>query len=748
MTASDLAQRLRGLFAEELDEQLRAGNQHLLALEQRPTDSEELRSLFRVMHTLKGAARAAGFPELERECHVLEAILAAARDRSRPLAQDEVETLFAGLDRLTAAGAELRGASASARPATAAEPLQAEPSETESTESSESVAPVVPAPASSPTPLSGPVVHAARGEPIAADGGPESSIRVAQDRVNELFAISNRLLVVSATVEAQPDQIEQIADDAARAATAWRRLRRALPVSASDTAIAREIDAIDSLLDSLRKSSANLLGGAMRTGRDLGRLSGEVSRAARGLRMRPFTDVLADLPRLVRDVAAATGKEVALETSGETVQADRAVLARLHEGIVHLVRNAIDHGIESPAIRRAAGKPAQGVVRVGASLIGDRIVVTVEDDGAGMDVAAMRRKLTERGETVASDDRAVVRRLFLGGVSTREAATAISGRGVGLDAVRAVAERVRGGVDVTWTAGRGTVFTIEAPLTLATVRAVLTRVGATRIAVPAAFVERMLRVKPETLHIVEGRLSVETGGAPAPVASLAAILGPPIVDRPPEGVVSLLLLRVGARRVALRVDELIEEVEVVVRPIRAHGRVAVQHISGAAMLASGAVALVLNPTAAIATALGLPPDVTPLAPRAAARASRKRVLVVDDSITTRTLEASVLEAAGYDVTTAVDGADAWRVLQERGADLVVSDVEMPRMDGLGLTETIRASQRFRALPVILVTALETPEHRARGMEVGADAYLGKSSFEQDALLTTVRDLLGQARGVS
>ncbi|HEX4353250.1 MAG TPA: ATP-binding protein, partial [Polyangiales bacterium] len=677
MTQSELALRLRALFAEELEEQLLAGNEHLLALEQQPSDAEQLRSLFRVMHTLKGAARAAGFPELERECHVLESTLASARDRSRPLSSDEVKALFEGLDRLAVAGASLRGAQAAGAASIAEVSTRDEAGHV------------------SPTPVVVPIVQAPSIEAVVSDPPQDTSIRVAQDRVDELFTISNRLLVLSAAVEAQPDEVERLADESMRASTAWRRLRRALPVHTADSPIAREIDAMDALLESVRKSSASLLGGSLRTGRDLGRLSREVSRAARELRMRPFGDVVGDLPRLVRDVAATTGKEVALEMSGETVQADRAVLARLHEGIVHLVRNAIDHGIEIPSARVAAGKPSQGVVRVGASLIGDRIVVTVEDDGAGMDVAAMRRKIAERGEAVPTDDRAVVRRLFLGGVSTRASATAISGRGVGLDAVRAVAERVRGGVDVSWVAGRGTVFTIEAPLTLATVRAVLTRVAATRIAIPAAFVERMFRVKPESLHVVEGRLAVATGDAPAPIVSLAVILGPPLIDRPPDGAVSLLVLRVGARRIALRVDELLEEIEVVVRPVRAHGRVAVQHISGAAMLPNGTVALVLNPTAAIATALGLPPDVTPIGLRVEKSAKRKRVLVVDDSITTRTLEASVLEAAGYEVATAFDGADAWRLLQERGADLVVSDVEMPRMDGLALTETMRSSTRFR-----------------------------------------------------
>jgi two-component system chemotaxis sensor kinase CheA len=204
----------------------------------------------------------------------------------------------------------------------------------------------------------------------------------------------------------------------------------------------------------------------------------------------------------------------------------------------------------------------------------------------------------------------------------------------------------------------------------------------------------------------------------------------------------MLVLHVGDRRAALRVDELLEEAEVVVRPIHAYGSIPAPHVSGAALLPSGAIALVVNVTAVVASALGLPMDSAAISAPASAALARRRVLVVDDSITTRTLESSVLEAAGYHVITAVDGADGWRRLQEEGADLVVSDVEMPRMDGLQLCEAIRGSPRFKQLPVILVTALEKPEHRARGLEVGADAYLGKSSFEQEGLLTTVRDLLG------
>jgi two-component system chemotaxis sensor kinase CheA len=539
-----------------------------------------------------------------------------------------------------------------------------------------------------------------------------------------------------------PREFDVLFEEAARATAAWHRVKRMLPSHDVSPALSRDIAAFEDALTIVRRNSSALLGSSVRTARDLDRVANDVTRGVRELRMRPFADAVADIPRAVRDVAAATSKQVRLEIEGETVQADRAVLAQIHEALLHLVRNAVDHGIEPPAVRRARGKEPEGVVRIAAALIGDRIAATVTDDGAGLDIPSIRRRLAERGVSVPDGDRALARQLFFGGLSTRDTATAISGRGVGLDAVRAAADRIRGGVDVDWTPGKGTTFTIDAPLTLATVRVILARVGDVHVAIPTAFVTRLVRARREELVVVDGRLAVVTGGAPSFVVGIAAILGPPLADRPPEGAVPLVIVRAGARRVALRVDELLEETEVVVRPIRAHGRASVPHISGAAMLASGVVTLVLNVTAAAATALGIGGESPAFAEPREKETVRRRVLVVDDSITTRTLEASVLEAAGYDVLTAADGSDGWRLLQERGADLVVSDVEMPRMDGIQLTQAMRASARFRDTPIILITALESAEHRSRGLEVGADAYLGKSSFEQEGLLNTVRELIG------
>jgi len=704
MTQPDIGARLRAMFSEELDDQLRVANASLIALEKSPSNADELRSLFRVMHTLKGAARAAALPSIEQLCHRLEALLAPARDAGRALTADELSTLFSGVDRLSAEAIDLRGTD----------------------------------------------VTVDESEPAVPDQPPEfprdAAIRIGQDRVNELFGVTNRLVTAVARAETQPEAIETLHETANRAANLWRRIRHELDErSETERSVSRDVAALDDALAAIRRASVSLLGESLQSQRDLQRLATEASLGVRALRLRPFADATEDLPRLVRDVAAATGKDVRIETHGEDVQADRVVLAQLRDALLHLVRNAIDHGIEKPDVRKARGKPRQGLIDVSAGLIGDRIVVTVRDDGSGIDVSSIRRQLAARGEPIPPDDRSVARRLFLGGVSTRGTATDISGRGVGLDAVRAAADAVRGSVEVDWTTGVGTTFTLEAPLTMATVRTVLARVGNMTVAVPSAYVERLMRVSSESLRTVDGRVAVETGGAPAFVASVAGVLGPPLIDRPIDGPTQLALVRVGDRRVALRVDEMLEEDEVVVRPIRAHGREAIPHVSGAALLPQGSVALVLNVTSVVASALGGTGASASVAERREVAEKRKRVLVVDDSITTRTLEASVLEAAGYEIATAVDGSDAWRVLQERGADLVVSDVEMPRMDGLQLCEAMRASQRFRNVPVVLVTALETPEHRARGLEVGADAYLAKSSFDQEGLLTTIRDLLGAPR---
>jgi two-component system chemotaxis sensor kinase CheA len=728
MNKDQLAARLLVTFLAELDEQVRDMNADLLALEAQPGDGERLRSLFRVAHTLKGAASAAAVPPVEQACHALETLLAEARDGRLTLGPEEFTLLFAAADALGDAGRRLQaGQDLAGSPIIALrEQLKRWKPGTH--------APAPPISMPAPTPMPPRPVERADGQ-----------VRVEAEKLDALLAASGRLLMTGGRVTSRPAELQALHDRATRWADDWRRtgrqLRLALERSGAPSSMIQAVNQMDEGLRHLLHDTGRLATDTREDVRLLAQATGEVADRVRRLRMRPFAETCEALPRVVRDLASSSGKEIELEIQAGEVTVDRAVSDGLREALLHLVRNAADHGIELPAERERNGKPRRGKVSITAALGGGRLEVIVADDGAGLDVAALRTQLGQLGLPVPRDDQALVRTLFEGGLSSRTEATSVSGRGVGLDVVRAAVGRIRGSVSVAWMAGRGSVFTIECPPTLATIRALLVSASSQTFAFPTTHVERLLRVPPEQIKHAQGRDVIVTSGTPVPLIALARLL-PPLTERPAAGPLAVVMLRAGEQRVALVVDELLAEQEVVLRPV-ARGRAALPHVSGAAILGTGRVALVLDPATILAAGLGVGPGrgVTLAAAKPGAPA-KKRILVVDDSITTRTLEQSILEATGYDVLTAVDGTDAWKVLQEKSIDLVVADIEMPRMDGFQLCEAIRGSKRSAQLPVVLVTALETPEHRARGLEAGADAYLGKSSFDQQNLLDSIRQLLG------
>jgi two-component system chemotaxis sensor kinase CheA len=569
-------------------------------------------------------------------------------------------------------------------------------------------------------------------------------VRVPGARLDELLAASGQLLVTDSRMRARPAELEAFHEQVTRRAAEWgpvsRQLRLALERSGASPGLIATVNRMSDDLRRLAQEAGRLAANISADARALSQVTDDVAARVRRLRMRPFSEACEMLPRVVRDVAAATGKDVDLTLSGVDVEVDRAVLDGLREALLHLVRNAVDHGIEAPGVRKGAGKPARGVVTVGAALRGERVHVTVADDGAGLDLGAVRARLARGGQSAPAEDRDLIRAMLQGGVSTRAEVTAISGRGVGLDAARAAIERLRGSLDVSWATGQGTTFTLECPPTLTTIRALLVAVGPQMLAIPTSQVERVARIALQDVKRAEGRDVIATAAAPVPLVALGRLL-PPLSEQPPDGPRPVVLLRAGERRLAVAVDQLVAEQELVLRPIGRGRRL--PHVSGAALLGTGRVALVLNPLTTVAAGLALGAAAPSPAERQPAAPARSRILVVDDSITTRALEQSLLEAAGYEVLTAVDGADGWQQLQDRGVDLVVADVEMPRMDGFALCAAIRGSRRFKALPVVLVTALESPEHRTQGLEAGADAYLGKSSFDQQGLLDVIAQLLGR-----
>jgi two-component system, chemotaxis family, sensor kinase CheA len=727
----ELTARLRATFLQELEEQVRELNGGLLALEQNPGDAETVRTLFRSAHTIKGAARVANAPLIEETCHVLESVFSRLRQRQLELDGGNFSLLFAVVDALSTAGDLLRrdetpeGSGLSALIAKLHDLAGSDPP-ARVTQSDLAEA-GTPRTSRAAPPDAADHRHGLQGE--GADR--RSPGDAAADRRDPVSAPAQTKPAATAPSPAVPPAAVQPA--------------RPEPVEEMVRVRADRLDSLLSVVGELIVATGRIVqrhGARDEDARRLDRTTDSIADVVRHLRLRPFSDVCEALPRVVRDIAAAEGKKVELQIEGQDVEADRMVVDALREPLLHLVRNAVDHGIESPAERERRGKQRTGHVRVAADLQGGRLRVTVEDDGAGLDEDAIASALRARsGRSPESPDE-IADALLAGGLTTRGEATAISGRGVGVNLVRAAMDRIGGTVDLHWARGKGTVFTLECPPTPSSIRAVLFRVGPHIFALPTLQIERLRLIRAEQIRHAEGRAILPTPDGPIAVHMLATLLGPPLEARPIEGAAPLIMVNAGGRRAGIIVDEVLDEDELVVRPLDIDER-AVPWATGAALLPSGRVALLLGTAALLvrSTRAG-----TTIAPAFAARREtpRRRIIVADDSITTRTLEQSVLEAAGFEVVTAVDGEDAWQRLETDGADLLVADIEMPRMDGFALCRRVRGSARFADLPIVLVTGLASDENRARGLDAGADAYIVKSSFDQESLIGTVQQLIGDA----
>jgi two-component system chemotaxis sensor kinase CheA len=716
MDRDQLAQTLMATFLEELEGHVVALNRDLLDWEKAAANPgrgrELIASLLRTVHSVKGASRAVSLGLVETACHRWEETLVAVQ-HGRPASPEVYELGFSFADALDDARQRLarkqdltgspleallpRLTPAVQEPAPRAEPAPAPPAP----------APVAPAPSSPPS--IEPSV-----EPSSVEALP---VRVSAQKLDALLARSGELRVASLRLEGRAERVELLREELSSLHSQFLG-----PEGAS----ARRLEA------RLAQLARELLADRLTLTHAVGELDEEVRRA----RTLPFAEACAGLERTARDVARGTGKRMRLEVQGGAQELDRSLLQGLREPLLHLVRNAVAHGLETPEERRRASKPEEGRVTLSARISGGRVHVSVEDDGRGLDLDAIRARARAHGWEAPEDAASTARLIFHPGLSTASHVTAVSGRGVGLDVVRSQVEALRGSVDVSFLPGAGTRFVLDVPLTLSTLRVLRVIAGGQHFTLPAENVERLLRLAPDEVLEVEGRQAWAAQGALVPLASLAAVLGLP--PSAPRARLATVVLTSGPLRAALGVDEVIAEQEVLVRGLGPRVRQA-RHVSGAAVLPDGKMALLLHPASLIRAAEGRPSASFFSSPTLSR--VRHRILLVDDSPTTRALEQSLLEAAGYEVLACADGLEAWERLQRVGADVLVSDVEMPRMDGFALTEAVRTSPRFARLPVVLVTARESPEDKARGLEVGASAYLVKSAFDQTHLLETLRRLL-------
>ncbi|MBG1269450.1 hybrid sensor histidine kinase/response regulator [Nostoc sp. WHI] len=478
----------------------------------------------------------------------------------------------------------------------------------------------------------------------------------------------------------------------------------------------------------------------------LEQLSGDLEEGIRTLRLLPFATIFNLFPRMVSDLARQQGKLVELILEGKDTLADKRLLEEMKDPLMHILRNAIDHGIESPQERERLGKPTTATIRLRAYQTPTNIVLEISDDGRGLELDKIKQIAVKRGicreeESEAMTPSQIQALIFTPGFSTAPLVTEVSGRGVGLDVVQTNVEKLKGTIEVESFPGRGCTLRVNLSITLATAHVLIVQVNEMPYAIPVEFVQTACLIKSEEIFPLEGHDTVIRDSQPISIVQLADLLElPPMTSGlTQQTALSCIILQVGQEKLGVVVDALVDEQDVVIKP-QSQLLKRVRNVSGATILGTGDVCMVLNAQDLVKSARSRSQSTYHTQTRQLAP-PKQTVLLVEDSIATRTQEKRILETAGYEVITAVDGLDGLKKLRSHTVDAVVTDVQMPNLDGLGLTAKIRQYQEYSDLPIILVTSLASDEDKRRGAEAGANAYIIKGSFNQEALLSTLKRLV-------
>ncbi|MDO8736894.1 MAG: hybrid sensor histidine kinase/response regulator [Thermoleophilia bacterium] len=747
-------------FRAEADERLRNMSEGLMELEKEPGNEGLIKKLFREAHTLKGSAGMMGFDGIKELSHRSEDILTSVQKGQIKICKALIDLLLETLDRIelmlpdTETG-QIQETGVSdlierlvranngeivapckeyARPELVTEPgppedgPQPEPNESSSVPDEAVVSP-------KPKPI--------------RDGDP--TIRVNIERLDKLLNLMGEILVNQIDSESQVHDLVELQRET-------RELREACGTL---------VDQADGLKENAGESriaalSQNLAQAEERAGLISGKIEAAASRFKENtsnrrlaldelqdrtlhVRMLPLSTIFSLYPRVVRDVSNSGGKLVSFEISGEETELDKRILEQVADPLMHIIRNCIDHGIESQEVRRAAGKPEQGMLRLAAFQRGDRVEIEIEDDGSGIDPEEIRKVAITKGLIESNDELTLddaVDLLFRPGFSTSDTVTEISGRGVGLDVVKNNIEKLEGYVTVESEVGVRTRFTVSLPVTLAVIKGLLIESNEARFVIPLISVQEMVAVPDDEVQTLGAHRGFLVRDSAVPILDLLEYIGGGFTSR--DGVkTQVVVVETGNFRLGLEVGRLLGEQEVVIKPLGAFlGKL--PYVAGATILGNGEVVLVLNINELVrAVKKGgrvysrprIRKDEHPQTE------CRKTVLVVEDSLVVRELQRNILEAAGYLVHTAVDGEDALDHLLKKPADCIVTDIEMPRMNGFDLTTAIRKNREFKDTPVIMVTSCSSDDDRKRGMDAGADAYVIKGSFDQQNLLKTIGRLV-------
>lgn len=761
--SAHVSDELLKIFYTEVEDYLKVLNQSLINVEM--TTGEErtrlLNEMNRIAHSMKGAAHGVGNTVIETISHYAEEFFQKTLEGELAITPNIADVLYDGFDIIkeTVSGREVDSDIFTAVIQQLSQitgqrirkndvPLQGTATVPPAEETPEMEIPLALVTSSIETMAS----------PTLQVRASEETIRVSVSKLNTIMADTSELLISKLQGENRRGRLNTLYLEHLKWQREWRNVRSVYSslvrnlqdnqenISPEMEELLHFLEINESYLTHSNRELAHLNQLMLQDNMQLTTLANQLQDNTSDLRMMPFETVIGGFQRIARDIARAVGKKLHLEFNGVSVELDKSVLDALKDPMMHLLRNAIDHGLETSEERLKIGKPPIGHVSISVEQRGSEIIITVKDDGRGFNVSQIRQKAIERHiiteeEAYHLSDKDIQLLVFHPGFTTSQEVTAVSGRGLGMDIVRNRVESLRGDIRIDSFPHQGATVTLIVPVSLTRLRAVIFRCGDERYAIAANRIERMETISTDAIYSAEDHELFNLNGRPTQLVSLGRLLDVPNIDKR-DTTVNIITLSTTERAIAFEIDAFSNEVEIVLKPL---GRelINTEFVAGATLLGSGEAIVVLDASQLVRYVNSYTGNLKKVANTHAQNPQNKVpcILIVDDSITTRTLEKNILDAAGFDVHVAIDGSEAWHKIPELQPDIVVSDIEMPKMNGLELTKQMKGSSQTKHIPIILLTSLGRPEQREAGLNAGANAYLVKSQFDQGELIETIQQLI-------
>jgi len=750
---------LRAIFKIEFEENIQTLNSELLKLEADVFDKDARSKLMRVAHSMKGGARMIGLTGVVTLAHFFEDMLGAVNNENSALKKADFDRMYKALDVIKSLVNE----------AVTGDPLNFDPDKVTdailnpgecqipdpSIQESTTELEIKEIPAESTSIPEAVLESNIDTTPVeTVKSFAIDTIRVAASKLDTLMNLSGELTVSKIQLALRLGKIDNLGTLLEESIRDLRSIELMLAPLKKEfklvhTDIIGTINKLRNRFDSATAEIGGFREGLSEDNSRLNFVSYEFEEVIKNLRMLQLSNIFNLYPRMVRDIASELKKEVIFTIEGAGITADKKILEEMRDPLMHMIRNSLDHGIELPEEREKAGKPRVASIKLTALHSATTISIILEDDGKGLNEesileTAIRKKLISKEESENLTPSQIHKLIFTPGFSTSKMITDVSGRGVGMEVVQANVSKLKGRINIDSEKGKGTKFIIDLPLTLATLRVMTVGVNGSNFAIPIDYIDTSILVEKSDIFSMEGRDTIVFQGEPVSIVALSSLLeinSEKINDaKTTQTSWQCIIISSMGEKAGFIVDYLIDEQEVLVKPLGVMLK-KVRNVSGSTILGSGDVCIILNPNDLVRSVKTKGFTFLETSFTDTTYISKKRILLVEDSITTRTQEKRILEGAGYEVVVAVDGLDGYEKLNANEIDAVVSDVEMPNMDGLSLAEKIRQNKKYATLPIILVTSLSTDEQKKRGLESGANAYLTKSGFDQKVLIETIARLV-------